>query len=126
LPRTSLTWLELRLVDLAIIVYLVFINLGPEGDVVIFLRVLREGLLLLLFVKSVRVLLGWNTNDLLNLVLQDKTILLNEHALLHLGEDMSLVLAESILLVYQTLKDYKVRKALVGLLAGRRLRLGTN
>jgi len=60
------------------------------------------------------------------LVLQYAAILLNEHALLHLGEDVSLILGESILLMHQTFKDYKVSKALVGLLAGRRLSLGAD
>lgn len=36
-------------------------------------------------------------NNLLNLVLQDAPVLLNEHALLHLCEDLGLVLAERIL-----------------------------
>ena len=68
----------------------------------------------------------WNSDDLLDLVLQDATILFNEHALLHLSEDVSLVLTESVLLVHQTLEGYVVGEALVGLLAGRHLRLGAN
>lgn len=48
------------------------------------------------------------------MILEDKSVLFNEHALLLLGEDKSLVLAQGVLAVDQVLTDHVVCEALVG------------
>ena len=52
---------------------------------------------------------------MLDLILENESVLLNEHALLLLGEDLSLILAQSVLPVHQALHGHVARETLIRL-----------
>ena len=62
-----------------------------------------------------RLLGRYLAENLLHLVLQDFSVLFDEHALLHLGEDVGLILTEGVLTLVQRLHCHVVGEALAWL-----------